>query len=128
MRSSRIQAVEDVALEVAPGLSDEVRWFYGEVGGLTEVASNAPAEAVTCFKSAHINLFVAEVECPRIDPVAVRVTLSVTSLLDVAAKLADRGVAVTRESGLNYTDRRLIAQDPGGNRIAFKREWPDWPL
>ena len=128
MKRSRIHAVDHVEIEAPLGSRDDLRWFYGEVAGLEELE-----EATVCagdstelrFKSARLELRVRLVADPDVDPVALRLTVFVRSLSEVAGLLEERGHVYERSSGIMYTDRRLLMHDPAGHRVALKREWPE---
>ena len=75
------------------------------------------------FRSALLELRFRIVEAPRLDPVAVRLTLSVPSLAEAAEALSDRSMRFDWERGLSYTDRRLSVIDPAGHRVALRQEW-----
>ena len=64
------------------------------------------------------------VEKPQVDPVARRLTLILPSLEVAEVLLAERGWSYERLSGISYTDRRLAAFDPAGNRVELKQGWP----
>ena len=123
MKPSRIQAITHVNLEATLGLEDELRWFYGELAELAEVSVDHQAGPQLCFRSLHLELRVWPVDQPRVDPVAIRLTLAVRSLVDTAERLKERSVPYKRMSGLLFTDRRLQVRDPAGHLVAFKQEW-----
>ena len=123
MEPSRIQAVDHVNIEALPGLEDELRWFYTELAQLAEVAAPATDPPCIRFRSEQIELRVHLVPEPQVDPVACRVTITVPSLDEAAGRLDERSISYERLSGLAYTDRRLQALDPAGNRVEFKQAW-----
>lgn len=120
MRLSRIQAVDDVMLEAAPGLEDDLRWFYGEVAELDEMPPDGCLDPGICFKSERIAVRIRFLAEPRIDPVACRVTLAVLSLDDAIEKLSERRAPFERRSGFAWADRRIQVLDPAGNRVEFR--------
>ena len=124
MKPSRIQAVDHVNLEAASGFAEDLRWFYGEVAGLEEVPGDSQAPPHLCFRSARLELRVWHVDKPRVDPIAIRVTLAVPSLAEAAEDLEERSIAYARLSGIMFTDRRLMTHDPAGNAVILKQEWP----
>ena len=125
MRPSRIQAVDHVNLQARSGLTEDIRWFYGEVGELEEVVSVPQAPSRLCFKSARLELRVTFVDEPRINPIAPRLTLAVTSLAGASELLEERGIHYVRESGAMFTDRRLRTRDPSGHVVVLKHQWPE---
>jgi hypothetical protein len=122
MEPSRIQAVSHVELEAAPEAEAELRWFYGELAGLDPIGFETDTQLLR-FRSARIELRIRFVSSPKNDPVPVRVTISVRSLMETAAALDEAGIGYERVSGLLFTDRLLCVVDPGGNRVAFRQVW-----
>lgn len=128
MEPSRIQAVDHVHIESPYGLEHSLRWFYGELGRLDEVAYSLPDGDGMSFKSARIELRIRLTENPEIVQTRCRVTLAVPSLDEVEAQLIDRQVEYEQMSGLMGSDRRIGTYDPAGNRVEFKQEWPIYTL
>lgn len=128
MKQSRIQAVDHVNLEAHMRLADDVRRFYTEIAMLDEVHSSETDPPRLCFKSERIELRVALVDKPWIEPVACRVMITVPSLEDTAELLEECGIPYEPLSGLSFTDRRLELHDPAGNRVALKQAWPGGPF
>lgn len=120
MRLSRIQAVDDVTLEAAPGLEDDLRWFYGEVAELDEMPLDGSLGPGICFESERIAIRIRFLAEPKVDPVACRVTLAVLSLDDAIEKLTERLASFERRSGFAWSDRRIQVLDPAGNRVELK--------
>lgn len=121
MDESRIQAVDHVNLEAPNGREEGLRWFYGEVAQLEEVASDGADPLRLCFKSGQIELRVHCVPSPRVEPIECRATVFVDSLATAVEQLEERRVPFTRLSGLLYSDRRVEVHDPAGNRVALKQ-------
>lgn len=127
MHSGKVQAVQDVTLSAPPGLEESFRWFYVDLAGLTEVHERAPGVRL-CFRSHRIELRIQEAADVPVDPIPVRLTIRVPSLVDAARLLEERGLNYARILGLSFTDQSLMAFDPAGYRIEFRRRWPDWPF
>lgn len=121
MRPSRIQAVDHVNIEALLGTEDELRWFYGEVAGLDEVLSNDADYARLRFKSEHIEIRLRMRPELEIDPIPCRATILVPSLEEALEALMERSVDYEPVSGIAWTDRRIQALDPAGNRIELKQ-------
>jgi len=129
-RLSRILAVEHVQVEARFEYWEDIRWFYGKVCCLDEVSpvtGDVPPRSLR-FKSGRIELRIQFVEEAAVDGVRLRVTLAVPSLRNAFHLLEERGMAAEWQSGLWYTDRRVITIDPTGHRVALKQEWPEAPL
>lgn len=128
MRDSRILAVDHVHLEVAPGLTDRLIWFYSEISGL-ELRPRREGDAFTLrFRSGQLELRMSEVDVPAIDGVEVRVTILVDSLHETRELLEEACMAFERVSATVQTDRRLSLHDPAGHRVELKQYWPFAPL
>ena len=128
MHESRIQAVDHVVREAPVGLGEALRWFYGCVGYLDEVAPGSAERPAILFRSARIELRVYLVPNPQTDPVGFPVVLAVESLEEVAEALDERSVQHERIKGTRWADVRLETSDPGGNRVEFIRHTPVGPL
>lgn len=126
MNPSRIHAIETIHLEAPPGAEEDLRWFYGEVGGLdpVAVADEGGDSSRMCFKSGRVELWIELTEQPQIESRGRRLTLKVPSLEDAATMLEERSVRYLRFTGVLFTDRRLATLDPAGNRVELKQEWP----
>jgi catechol 2,3-dioxygenase-like lactoylglutathione lyase family enzyme len=124
--AARVQAIDHVDLEAAPGSQAALRWFYSELAGLACVEDSDGEAAVPLlrFRSERIELRIRLVERPHLEPVAGRVVLLVASLARAVELLTEQKMAFTRISGIQYTDRRLSLLDPAGNRVELKQAWP----
>lgn len=123
MEPSRIHAVNHVELEAPYGADDSIRWFYAEVAGLDEMPADGDAPARIRFKSERIELRLKLVDRPVVEQVAVRVTIGVRSLAETEALLEERKVPYECVSGISFTDRVVLAKDPAGHLVAFRRVW-----
>lgn len=127
----RAHAIDHVELEAAPGVEDELRWFYGELIGLAPLPDEQPdgaAERLLRFRSARVELHITIREDAHIESVDRRATFEVPSLDEAMQTLNDRRYRFSEVQGLGSTDRSLVLFDPGGNRIALRRLWPASPL
>ena len=121
MRPSRIQAVEHVDLQARLGTEEELRWFYGELAGLEELCSNDADFPRLRFKSEHIEIRLRMWPDLEIDPIPCRVTILVPVLAELCEALTERSGDYESVSGIAWTDRKIQALDPAGNRIVFKQ-------
>ncbi len=128
MKQSRILAIEHVNLEAAPGLNEDLTWFYTEVAGLDRLDNVCVDAPQMCFKSARIELRFHIKEDPRIDPVACRLAILVRCLPETIDLLVERKIAYESLCGLTFMDRRITVLDPAGNRLELKQEWPEIAL
>ena len=124
MLESRIIAVDHVNLEALPQAEEELRWFYGELAALDEIATAAVGGSRIVFKSLRIELRIQLRADPDIDPIACRVAVRIPSLEGAVEALNERKIEFQTISGLRWTDRRITLLDPGGNRVALLQEWP----
>ena len=125
MQPSRILAVDHVELTTPPGLEEALRWFYGELVQLDEMrTADEESGRLIRFRSARIELRIAEVDKPAIDELKCRVTILVPSLSDVISECAERGMEFTWISGIVMADRRIQLLDPARNRIELKQGSP----
>jgi hypothetical protein len=125
MKPSRLVAVENLAMIVPPGSQTELRWFYGEVCKLTDISTN---DSQLIFQSELLELRIGFSIDARIDPIPRRLTIAVPSLREAMEQLTERGIGFDRLSGFAITDRRVSVNDPSGNRVELKQEWPEAPL
>lgn len=110
---------------VPPGSQTELRWFYGEVCKLTDISTN---DSQLIFQSELLELRIGFSIDARIDPIPRRLTIAVPSLREAMEQLTERGIGFDRLSGFAITDRRVSVNDPSGNRVELKQEWPEAPL
>lgn len=127
MRSNRIRAVDLIVREAAVGLEDALRWFYIEVAGLEEVPSDNGCPALV-FQATQQQIEIRLVSNPGVEAGGFPIVIAVPSLTDASDLLAERSVAFETLSGVSWPDRRLATNDPAGNRVELKREWPYDPL
>lgn len=131
MRSYRIKAVDQIVREGATGLADAIGWFYVEVAGLEEaepcVGSDGEVSTLR-FRSSVQEVQIRLVANPSIERTGFPIVIAVPSLEAAAELLDERSVAYETLSGISWPDRRLATNDPAGNRIELKREWPYDPL
>jgi extradiol dioxygenase family protein len=122
-RNPLIHAIGDVRLESPPGREEPLRRFYGELIGLREVRrplDDGAADRV-CF-AAHrraVEIRLAHDAVPS--PMRRRVVIQVDSLEHTAERMRRAGFACWVYPGLGIGQRRLIALDPGGNRVELKQ-------
>lgn len=135
MRPSKIRAVDRVVRDAAIGLAEALRWFYVEVAGLDEIdpdpdraAESGAAEATLHFRAARQEIQIRLVPNPVIESAGFPIVIAVASLDEASELLSGRSVACETISGISWPDRRLATNDPAGNRVEFKREWPYDPL
>ena len=128
MHDSRILAVDHVHLDVPPGLTEKLVWFYAEVGALAQVDRGPDDPCLLCFRSGRLEIRLRESDKPFIDGVECRVTILVESLGATRELLEEAGVEYARLSSTLETDRRLSVLDPAGHRVEFKQGWPFAPL
>jgi hypothetical protein len=121
--ASRLVAIDHVEIESGLGIEGRLRWFYGRVAGLSEVAKSSPQTNELRFKSERIELRISMVGNPRIESTACRVSIEVPSLLVVAEVLDECRHSFVWYRGLCYTDRYLSLLDPAGNRVELRRRW-----
>lgn len=124
----KLEAVDHVELEAPLGTADELRWFYGEVAGLEAHPPSGEDDNIIRFRSEQLELRIRLCAAPRLEQVARRLTIRVPSMIEAAEMLSDKGVPFGWTSGLSTTDRELVLLDPGGNRVALRRDWPFAPL
>jgi hypothetical protein len=127
MGPSRILAVEHVHLEAPFGREDELRWFYGQVAKLEELAAGEGSFPLR-FRSEAIELRIQLLQAPRIDPIAVRVTIAVPALAAACELLEERRIEYQRVTGITHTDRRMQVPDPAGNLVELKQDWSLLPF
>lgn len=112
-----IVGIHHVQLAAPAGSEDRLRWFYGAVLGLPEVAKPPvlAARGGVWFRSAHVELHLGMEEgfatARKAHP-----GLLVDGLEDYARRIESHGVAVEWDDSFpGY--RRCYVADPHGNRI-----------
>ena len=123
MLESRIVAVDHVTLEAPPESENDLRWFYGELATLDEVAGDAEWGRRIVFKSLRIELRIHLRDNPKIEPIDCRLTVRVPLLEDVMKELEDRKIEFQTISGMLWADRQISLLDPGGNRVELRKDW-----
>lgn len=133
MRPSKLRAVENIVREAALGLAEALRWFYVEVAGLEEVNPDHPDNPESHDYALHFRTTLQEVRIrlvpnPAVESAGFPIVIAVTSLDEAAELLEGRSVAFETISCISWPDRRLATNDPAGNRVELKRDWPYDPL
>jgi len=128
MIESRIVAVDHVLLESDLEVEEDLRWFYGDLVALDEVGAACEPGRRLVYKSGRIELRVAFVAEPHVDPIETRVAILVPSLQEVTDVLDDRKIAFETVSGLRWSDRCIAVHDPAGHRIELREHWPFFVL
>lgn len=127
MDGLRIEAVECVCFAVPLGIDGPLRWFYGELAGLTEYPVLGPARLLR-FRSRKIELRLQICDSPPVDDITTRITLRVPSLAELSEELREHGMPVMRVRGLYSTDQHVVTRDPAGYRVEFRQFWPELPF
>lgn len=112
-----IVGIHHVQLAAPAGSEDRLRWFYGAVLGLPEVAKPPvlAARGGVWFRSAHVELHLG-VEESFAPARKAHPGLLVDGLEDYARRIESHGVAVEWDDSFpGY--RRCYVADPHGNRI-----------
>lgn len=112
-----IVGIHHVQLAAPAGSEDRLRWFYGAVLGLPEVAKPPvlAARGGVWFRSAHVELHLG-VEEGFAPARKAHPGLLVDGLEDYARRIESHGVAVEWDDSFpGY--RRCYVADPHGNRI-----------
>lgn len=128
MIESRIVAVDHVLLESDLEVEEDLRWFYGDLVALDEVGAAGEPGRRLVYKSGRIELRVAFVAEPHVDPIDTRVAILVPSLKEVTDVLDDRKIGFEPVSGLRWSDRCIAVHDPAGHRIELREHWPFFVL
>lgn len=114
--------VHHIALTIPPGAEDQVRAFYGDLLGMTEV--DAPdSDAGGChFRTGDLE-FDFDVEVGARTPRRAHPGALVPDIDALAARLTAAGVAIVWDHKFpGY--RRFYAHDPLGNRLEFLQPEP----
>jgi catechol 2,3-dioxygenase-like lactoylglutathione lyase family enzyme len=113
--------VHHIALTIPPGAEPEVRAFYGEVLGMTEVDRDGGQHGCQ-FRFGDLE-FDFDVELGARVPRRAHPGTLVTDIDALAARLAERGIDVEWDAKFpGY--RRFYARDPLGNRLQFLQLLP----
>lgn len=131
MGESRIRKIDHVVLESHPEAEGALRWFYGKLVRLEELppkSAHGSAPRMLCFRSVGIELRVRLVPAPVVEAMACRVRLAVGSLTACAKALDEKRIEYEWLHGSSWTDQMLTLLDPGGNRVALIRDWPQVPF
>ncbi|MER5181797.1 VOC family protein [Streptomyces sp. NPDC002896] len=112
-------AVDHVQLAAPPGSEDELRTYYVDVLGMTEIPKPpVPAARGGCwFQAGEVQLHLG-VEADFRPAKKAHPGLRVRDIESYATRLADRGVEVTWDDDLPG-HRRFYSEDPVGNRLEF---------
>jgi catechol 2,3-dioxygenase-like lactoylglutathione lyase family enzyme len=115
--SGRLVGLHHVQLAAPPGSEDRLRWFYGEVLGMSEVRKPPvlAARGGAWFRSGALELHLGVEEGFRPARKA-HLGIRVEDLEAIIARLASHGVEVDRDDDLPGF-RRCYVADPHGNRL-----------
>jgi catechol 2,3-dioxygenase-like lactoylglutathione lyase family enzyme len=112
--------IDHVQLAAPPGCEEAARAFYGELLGLVEVAKpDALAArggvwfAINATQQLHVGVDAAFAPARKAHPA---LAVAPEALDELAARLADAGIAVTWDDHLP-AQRRCYVADPWGNRL-----------
>jgi len=120
----RLEALQDVRIQTAPGLEDRTRCFYAEALGFIEEPAGDAGSGEWYFAGQKHRIVVETVEAAPARQLRRRALLEVRSLKRVEEHFKERGVRYVKESGLSITGRRLFVSDPAGNRLELRQTWP----
>lgn len=114
-----ITAVDHVQLAAPPGAEEQLRTYYVDVLGMTEIPKPAAlaARGGCWFRAGPVQLHLGIEEDFRPARKA-HPGLRVTGIETYAARLAARGAVVTWDENLPG-HKRFYAYDPVGNRLEF---------
>lgn len=126
MEPPRIQAIDDVHIEARSDLREPTVVFYRDLIGL-EPVEPTEGDDILVFRGAvrsgprlRVRLIPREPE----ESVRREAQLLVGNLSVIADLLADNRVELEWSRGWSYYDRRLLVQDPSGNRIELVSSHP----
>jgi catechol 2,3-dioxygenase-like lactoylglutathione lyase family enzyme len=114
--------VHHIALTIPPGSEDQVRAFYGELLGMTEVDVPDPGAGGCHFRSGDLE-FVFDVEVGTRTPRRAHPGALVADIDALAARLTEAGVSIEWDHKFPGF-RRFYAHDPLGNRLEFLQPEP----
>ncbi|MFE2985582.1 VOC family protein [Streptomyces sp. NPDC059262] len=114
-----LRALDHVQLAAPAGSEDTLRWFYGDVLGMTQTPKPpALAERGGCwFEAGQVRLHLG-IERDFRPARKAHPGLRVAGIEAYAARLAAHGVRITWDGDLPG-HRRFYADDPVGNRLEF---------
>jgi catechol 2,3-dioxygenase-like lactoylglutathione lyase family enzyme len=113
--------VHHIALTIPPGTQAQVRAFYGDILGMTEVPSTRE-EGGCHFRSGDME-FDFDVELGSRIPRQAHPGTLVPDIDALAARLAGQGITIEWDDKFpGY--RRFYARDPLGNRLQFLQQLP----
>lgn len=117
------QGVYHITLSIPPGAEPQVRAFYGDILGMTEISEPDAAEHSGChFRFGDLE-FDFDVEFGTRVPRLAHPGTLVADIDAVAARLAERGITVEWDDKFpGY--RRFYTKDPLGNRLQFLQKLP----
>lgn len=120
-----LEVVDDVDLEVPAGAWEAQVAFYERLVGLPPASSeHRPAEGLGAFRSGLNRLRLRRSDIDEIEAgMETRLTVVVPRLLEVEKRLAWVGLCWEVFRGLGPSERRVVAADPAGYRVAFKQVW-----
>jgi catechol 2,3-dioxygenase-like lactoylglutathione lyase family enzyme len=123
VRTGYRQGVHHIVLTIPPGAQAQVRAFYGDVLGMTEVDEPHAGEGHGCHFRAGDLEFDLDVELGTRSPCHAHPGTVVADIDALAARLAERGIAVEWDDKFpGY--RRFYTRDPVGNRLQFLQQLP----
>ncbi len=122
----RIVAVDHVELEIAEGTLDDVLRFYEELADLKPVATDGGGsdDVVARFRSDRIEMRIRVVAGLTVDSVPERLRVDVPSLEELVDLLDEARIPYEWQHGLSFTDQCISVLDPSGNRVTFRKHWP----
>jgi catechol 2,3-dioxygenase-like lactoylglutathione lyase family enzyme len=114
--------VHRIALTIPPGAEDQVRAFYGELLGMTEVDAPGPGAGGCHFRSGDL-AFDFDVEAGTRTPRRAHPGALVPDIDALAARLTEAGISIEWDHKFPGF-RRFYAHDPHGNRLEFLQPEP----
>ncbi len=119
MATPRILAIDDVHIEARRALRDPTVTFYRDLLGLEQLDEAAPSDrlvfrgAVRSGPRLRVNL----IEEPLDESMRRDALLLVDDLARMAGLFAEQRMEIQWSRGWSYYDRRILVQDPSGNRL-----------
>ena len=115
------EGVHHIALTIPPGTQAQVRAFYGDILGMTEIPS-AHDEGECHFRSGDME-FDFNVELGTRIPRQAHPGTLVADIDALATRLTEQGITIEWDDKFpGY--RRFYASDPLGNRLQFLQQIP----